>query len=317
MDTPGLTPLQLAPEYRPYVWGGQRLRPGPGPTAEAWVIYEDDRVVNGRYQGRTLAEAAAAEGPALLGQQVMAHTGERFPLLVKLLDCAQWLSLQVHPNDEQAARLEGPGFFGKTEAWHVIAADPGAQLLSGFRPGTSSTAVDQAVRQGSVMEVVESHTVQPGDSLLIRAGLIHALGPGLLIYEVQQTSDLTYRVYDWGRDPSAGRPLHIEKSLAVLNPELSGKPQPLPELAEAGIERLAASEYFTLDLLHSRRDPLDRETRGESFHAITVLEGQARLEGAGWRFLLGSFESLVIPASCGAYRVIPEQPFRALCAAAV
>jgi mannose-6-phosphate isomerase len=121
-----LNPFKLTPTYRDYVWGGKRLRPEAEITAEAWVVYEEDRVADGPYVGKTLAEVAELEGEALLGRKAVALTGKRFPLLIKLLDCAAWLSLQVHPNDEQAERLEGPGFFGKTEAWYVIEAEKGS-----------------------------------------------------------------------------------------------------------------------------------------------------------------------------------------------
>ena len=112
--------LRLEPEYRDYVWGGGRLRPGIDPTAEAWVVWEEDRVRSGDLAGRTLGEISAQFGASLLGQRTVARTGKRFPILIKLLDCAQWLSLQVHPNDKQAIELEGPGQFGKTEAWHIL-----------------------------------------------------------------------------------------------------------------------------------------------------------------------------------------------------
>ena len=120
------------------MWGGDRLRPGHNPTAEAWVIWENDRIETGPLAGKTLGEAAQEFGSALLGQKAVARTGMRFPLLIKLLDCAQWLSLQVHPNDEQALRLEGPGQFGKTEAWHVLEAQAGATLIAGVKPGTGA-----------------------------------------------------------------------------------------------------------------------------------------------------------------------------------
>ena len=113
----------MIPEYRDYVWGGSRLRPEIVPTAEAWVVYEQDQVADGPYAGKTLAEVVELEGEALLGSRVVALTGKRFPLLIKLLDCARWLSLQVHPNNQQAERLAGPGYFGKTEAWYVVAAE--------------------------------------------------------------------------------------------------------------------------------------------------------------------------------------------------
>ncbi len=132
-------PFRLTPEYRDYVWGGDKLRPGIVPTAEAWAVYENDLIETGPWAGSTLGQVAAEHGESLLGERVLRQTGRRFPLLIKLLDCAQWLSLQVHPNDEQAVKLEGPGFFGKTEAWHVLDAQPGAELIAGG-PSTAAPA---------------------------------------------------------------------------------------------------------------------------------------------------------------------------------
>ncbi|MCW5852641.1 MAG: class I mannose-6-phosphate isomerase [Anaerolineae bacterium] len=295
-------PLQLQPEYRDYVWGGDRLRPGHVPTAEAWIVYEGDRVVNGPLAGRTLAEVAAEAGAALLGERVVARTGRRFPLLIKLLDCAQWLSLQVHPNDEQAARLEGPGHFGKTEAWYVLDAAPGAQLVAGLQPGVGATHMAQAIREGSIMDLVQFHPVQRGDTVFIRAGTLHALGPGLLIYEVQQTSDLTYRVYDWGRPPSGGRVLHIDKSLAVTDPQAGG------DVRHASKERqtrqtLCQSPYFRLEWLAPTGDALTLDTEGHTFHALTVIEGEAQVTAADHPLILRPFDTVLIPAAIGEYSV--------------
>src|SRR5450759_367800 len=128
--------LRLIPEYRDYVWGGARLKPGASPIAEAWVVYEKDLIESGPYAARTLGEAAAEQGAALLGGRTYQHTGLRFPLLIKLLDCAAWLSLQVHPNDQQAQALEGAGQFGKTEAWYFLDAATGAAMLCGLSQGT-------------------------------------------------------------------------------------------------------------------------------------------------------------------------------------
>ncbi len=127
-----------------------------------------------------------------MGANTVAHTGTRFPLLIKILDCAQWLSLQVHPDDEAAERLEGPGYFGKTEAWHVLDAAPGAQLIAGMRPDTTAEALAAAIRDGTILDFVQYQDVRAGDTVFMPARTIHTLGPGLLIYEVQQTSDLTY-----------------------------------------------------------------------------------------------------------------------------
>jgi mannose-6-phosphate isomerase len=244
----------------------------------------------------------------------MRRTGLRFPLLIKLLDCQDWLSVQVHPDDEQAARLEGPGQFGKTEAWHILEATPGARLISGLRPGMTAEVLAQAVRQGTLTDLAQYLEVRAGDTVFTRAGTVHALGPGLLLYEVQQTSDITYRVFDWNRPPSAGRELHVEKSLAVIDPAATGRAEPAPALTDGGAQTLTRCEYFHLELLYAASSPVRRDTRGESFHALTVIEGEAALEGEGWTGRLARFETAVIPAMCGEYVVRPNGPsVRALC----
>jgi len=144
--------LRFTPEYRDYVWGGQRLRPGIL-TAEAWVIYENDRIASGPLAGKTLGEVSAEFGADLLGPAVLERRGPLFPLLIKLLDCNQWLSLQVHPNDQQARQLEGSGQSGKTEAWHILEAELGARLIAGLKPGTSAAGMAQAIRAGTVQEL--------------------------------------------------------------------------------------------------------------------------------------------------------------------
>jgi mannose-6-phosphate isomerase len=305
-------PLQLVPEYRDYVWGGMRLRPGDQRTAEAWVVYEQNQIKNGDLAGKSLLEAVQSLGPDLLGRRVYERTGSRFPLLIKLLDCADWLSLQVHPNDEQARRLEGPDQFGKTEAWHILEADPGAKLLFGLHPGTTPEVLKEAVSDGTILDLVQEHQVQPGDTVFIRPGMIHALGPGLLIYEVQQTSNITYRVFDWNRPAAAGRKLHIEQSLEVLDPQAEARIVPRPALPEGGRSELAQSQYFTLELLHGEEKALDLDPQGETFHTLTVTAGQARVEGRGWSLDLHRLDSLVLPANTGPYRLIPQGRMSAL-----
>jgi mannose-6-phosphate isomerase len=305
-------PLQLLPEYRDYVWGGGRLRPEIVPTAEAWVVYEGDKIVTGTLAGKTLGELAAETGPDLLGARAYAKTGTRFPLLVKLLDCAQWLSLQVHPNDEQAITLEGPGNFGKTEAWHVIEAAPDVTLIAGMKPGTTTETLETSMRDGTIVEHTQSLPVKAGDTIFMPAGTVHALGPGLLVYEVQQTSDWTYRVYDWGRPETPSRRLHIDKSLAVSRPEAVASALPLPVLTDGQPSLLCECPYFALEMLSAETQPIQLDTKGESFHALTLLEGTARVITPGGEVTLGRFETAVIPAACGAYQVEPVTAFRAL-----
>jgi mannose-6-phosphate isomerase len=309
-----LAPLRLTPEYRAYVWGGDRLRPGHVPTAEAWVIYAGDVIAEGALAGQTLAQAAEAYGEALLGRRALETTGLRFPLLIKVLDCRQWLSLQVHPNDAQAQALEGPGFFGKTEAWHIIEAAPGAELLCGFKHDLAPEELEAALRDGkAILAHVERMAVQRGETLLLTPGTLHALGPGLLVYEVQQTSDLTYRVYDWDRPLSAGRKLHIEQSLAALKPGPGPRPTPPPDVQSSAPALLTRSQYFELWLLGAAT-PAAMDTRHASFHALTVLDGAAVVETAGGATRLTSLETALVPAAAGEYQIVPEPGARLLAA---
>lgn len=298
-----ILPFQLIPQYRDYVWGGDRLRPGHAPTAEAWVVYEGDLVADGPLTGKTLCEAAASLGEDLLGAIPLATTGLRFPLLIKLLDCAAWLSLQVHPNDEQAQALEGPGHFGKTEAWYMVEAAPEAEILCGMQAPVTPEVLAQAVRQGQILDLARRIPVKTGDTIFIPPGMLHALGPGLLVYEVQQTSNLTYRVFDWNRPASEGRKLHIDQSLAVLNPAAVRQAQPWPGSRDGQVQQLIECPYFTLELLAGTGQPFALDTRRQSFHALTVIEGQAQVRGDEWGFDLERLQSLVVPAACGAYTV--------------
>ena len=304
--------LKLTPSYREYVWGGDRLRPGHNPTAEAWVVWEDDQIESGPLAGKTLGEAATEFGEALLGAKAIRHTGTRFPLLIKLLDCAQWLSLQVHPNDEQAAELEGSGQFGKTEAWHILDANPNATLIAGLKPGTSAETLADSIRNGSVIEHVQYAEVKAGDTVFMPAGTLHALGPGLLVYEVQQTSNWTYRVYDWGRPQTEARPLHIEKSIQVTQPDFETPIIHMPACGDGSQERLIECEYFTLGMLCAATKPIDLDTKGESFHAITLIEGEAVLRAGNESLKLDTFQTVVIPAGTGPYQFEPLSSSRAL-----
>jgi mannose-6-phosphate isomerase len=252
-----------------------------------------------------------------LGSDVVARTGTRFPLLIKLLDCNDWLSIQVHPNDAQASALEGTGMFGKTEAWHVLEAAPGSRLIAGVRPGTTRSALEGAIRAGTVLDLARHRDVRVGDTVFMPAGTLHALGPGLLIYEVQQTSDITYRVWDWDRPPSAGRALHIEQSIAVTDPAAAGDVRHLRPMLDSDAQQLVTCPYFTLDLLSTRADTLALETRGRSFHAVTVIAGEAVLECSTNTVTLRRFDSVIVPAAAGAYQLRPLRPCRALQASAL
>jgi mannose-6-phosphate isomerase len=308
--------LQLIPEFHHRVWGGQRLRVADKPIGEAWIVYEHNHIAGGPFAGRTLAEVALEQGPALLGKPVVARTGARFPLLIKLLDCNDWLSIQVHPNDAQAASLEGHGQFGKTEAWHVLEAVSGAKLIAGIKPGTDATALERAIRAGSVLELAQEQAVRTGDTVFMPAGTMHALGPGLLIYEVQQTSDITYRVWDWNRPASAGRALHIEQSITVTDPAAAGDVRNLRPMLDPDAQQLVSCPYFTLELLATSTDTLALDTREQSFHAVTLIAGASEIECGDTVVALKPFDTVIVPASAGAYHLRPLAPSRALVASA-
>ncbi len=304
--------LKLTPAYRDYVWGGDRLRPGHYPTAEAWVVWEDDVIESGSLAGKTLGEVAAQFGDALLGAKAMSRTGTRFPLLIKLLDCAQWLSLQVHPNDRQAVELEGAGQFGKTEAWHILDAEPDAKLIGGLKPNTSPGVLAESIRNGTIIEHVQYANVKQGDTVFMPAGTLHALGPGLLVYEVQQTSDWTYRVYDWGRPATEKRPLHIEKSIHVTRADFTAPITPPPAMGDGTRNTLVQCDYFTLELLSATSNNIELDTKSETFHAITVIEGKAVLLVNDEQVELDKFQTAVVPANVGWYQFKPLENCRAL-----
>jgi mannose-6-phosphate isomerase len=304
--------LKLTPSHRDYVWGGDRLRPGYAPTAEAWVVWEGDVIESGPLAGKTLGQVSEEYGDALLGAKTTARTGTRFPLLIKLLDCAQWLSLQVHPNDQLAAELEGPGQFGKTEAWHILDAEPDAKLIAGLKPNTPPDQLAESIRNGSVMDHMQYVNVKQGDTVFMPAGTLHALGPGLLVYEVQQTSDWTYRVYDWGRPAKEKRPLHIEKSIRATRAGFTAPIIPPPTAGDGTRDVLVECEYFTLEILSGASNAIELDTAGETFHAITVIEGKALLKASDEQVELDKFQTAVVPAQVGRYQVQPLADCRAL-----
>jgi mannose-6-phosphate isomerase len=303
--------FDLEPQYRDYVWGGTRLRPGQI-TAEAWIVHEDNRISSGPLQGKTLLQAASQAGPALLGQISYERIGTRFPLLIKLLDCADWLSVQVHPNDRQAVALEGEGKFGKTEAWHILTADPGAEILCGFKPGVEKNAILESVKDGTILNHAQRVSLLAGDTIFIPAGTVHALGPGLLVYEVQQTSDITYRVFDWNRPASAGRKLHIEQSLAVLDSQASGTPIHEPVITDGEQTNLVKCPYFSLDLLRLENETLQLDPAELTFHTLTPIMGRIRVSGDGWEMEKGALETVLVPASAGRYTISASEPARIL-----
>jgi mannose-6-phosphate isomerase len=299
----GQSLLPLEPQFHERVWGGQRLRASDPPIGEAWIAFGESVVATGPLAGRKLADLAAEHGPALLGSSVYGRYGRRFPLLAKLLDCADWLSVQVHPNNEQARRMVGPGEFGKTEAWFFLEAAPEARILLGVKPGTAPSELATAIREGQVAEVAATVPVHGGEAVLIPAGTLHALGPGLLLYEIQQESDTTYRAYDWGRPQSTGRKLHIEESVEVTTTDGPGQPATPVVAGATGVADAVDCPYFDLDLAGVGADPLSLDTGGRSFHILTAVEGTAEIEAGVEIARLERFQTALVAGATGTYRV--------------
>lgn len=218
-------PLRFRPIYKDRIWGGNSLStlygrslPGTGPIGESWEIsdrpHDVSIVADGPLAGRNLHELLHLDPAGLLGDA--APREGRFPLLVKILDARQNLSLQVHPPPERAARLGGQA---KSEVWYITDARPGAEVLAGLRTGVTRSDFESRLNQGTVADCFHRIPVRPGDALFLPSGRVHALGAGLVLFEIQENSDTTYRVYDWGRLGLDGKPreLHVQQSLESID----------------------------------------------------------------------------------------------------
>ena len=291
-----LYPLKLKPSLHVKVWGGRRLAakmgkslPTDAPYGEAWEMHDSSIVVNGALQGMTLGDLLADYGSALIGGA--GDPSDGFPLLAKIIDAQDWLSVQVHPDDIQARQLEGEPR-GKTEAWVVLAADEGAQLIIGLRPGASRKEVAAAIRGGRLESCLVYADVRADDVLYLPANTVHALGPGLLIYEIQQSSDITYRLYDWGRMGLDGKPreLHIEKGLQVSNLAST------PAISRASAGLIVDGDYFRVWRHHLNAESLEIATAG-GFQSLTCIAGSLRIEAAGHEaVILDKGQTALIPA---------------------
>lgn len=288
-------PLKLTPQLHAKVWGGRRLEtrlnitlPDEGPWGEAWALHDSCVVLNGSLAGKTLGELLARFGMDILGADDDPAAG--MPLLAKFIDAAQWLSIQVHPDDEQARDLEGEAR-GKTEAWLIVDAASGAQLVAGFRDGLTRAELKAAMRGGALEDQLRYVSAAAGDALYVPAGTVHALGPGLLIYEIQQSSDTTYRLYDWGRVGLDGRPreLHLDKGLRVA--ELESRPL----VSRSADEKIIAGKYFTTWRYALRGVTRELETAGQ-FQILSCIAGRFTVEAGGGEVELTMGETALIPA---------------------
>jgi len=290
-----LEPLQLVPRPVERVWGGRRLaetfgRPYPAdrPIGEAWEIYGELPVAAGQFKGLTLDELVSRLGPDLVGRAVNSEGG--FPLLTKWLDCNDWLSIQVHPDDSLARELTGlPEARGKTECWFIWEGD--GELLHGLAPGVQPA--EWARREGRAMvDGLARIRPRPGDLLYTAAGTVHALGPGLLLYEIQQSCDLTYRLYDWDRVGLDGQPrdTHREEAVRCVL-------EVCPPAAQVTADAIR-SPFFTVE---RRSGPARISSDGASFALVMLLGG-----GTVGNLSLAKGETALVPAALPEFAVKTE-----------
>lgn len=299
--------LKLNPACKDYIWGGNRLmkefgKPCIGERlAETWELscHPDGPsvIANGPWQGKTLTEYLAEQGNGALGTNCERFS--QFPILIKLIDAADNLSIQVHPDDEYARRKEGQ--YGKTEMWYVADCTPDAYLYYGFSREISAEEFSERIQNNTLLEVLNRVPVQKGDVFFIEAGTIHAIGKGILVAEIQQNSNVTYRVYDYGRRDKNGcqRELHVEKAIEVTQrtPRTRNK---------SAVPHLASCKYFTVDKLYLDgccMQHLAGVVERDSFLSLLILEGNGTARCGEEQVEFKKGDSLFLPAGSGEFEL--------------
>ncbi len=314
-ETPG--PIQLQGSLHETIWGGSHLAevagkaiPAGVAVGESWETALDALATNAPYAGHTLGALVDHYGPRLIGLRAESIYGRRFPLLAKFLDANAQLSVQVHPEDAYASEHES-GKLGKTEMWYILRTEPGATLVYGLKRAASPDEVRQAIAETRLEDLLHTFDVHAGDVVFVPAGTVHAIGAGVVLYELQEYSDITYRLYDYGRLQSNGQPreLHVERGLDVLRYERIENDRVRPVTLEDAETRtcraLVACPYFVVEELHCSSDA-DFEARRTSCEIMTVLEGACEVRSAQGGLRLGIGETAVLPAGLGAYTLVTE-----------
>lgn len=304
-----MKPIKLSPAFKDYLWGGTKLKTDFGKkcdlekVAESWELstHKDGQSVvsTGEFAGLTLGEYIAKNGESVLGEN--AAKFDFFPILIKLIDAKDNLSVQVHPDDGYALKVEGE--YGKTEMWYVVDCEEGAYLYYGFNRDITAAEFEKRIADNTVLEVLNKVEVHPGDVFFIESGTVHAIGAGILICEIQQNSNTTYRVYDYDRRDKDGNPreLHIEKAIQVSNfekaPEISRG-----HMIDESTRLLAECKYFKV-----MRSEISGEKKffagSDSFNSVIVLSGEGEVLCSGETLNITKGDSVFVPASAGEYTI--------------
>jgi len=312
-----LYPIRFKPKLREMIWGGDTLRQRYGKKSrtgtkigESWEICgmpgASSVVANGFLKGNTLEEIAEIYMDELLGEAVYSKFGTEFPLLIKFIDAADRLSIQVHPDDRMAS--ERHHAWGKTEMWYVMDAIPGSVIYTGFRKKITKEEYLGYLSSGKMADIVNATVVNTGDVFFIPAGLVHAIGGGVLLTEIQQTSDITYRIYDWDRVDESGKQRELHTSLALDAIDYSHDSTNLlriaPELNRTVL--LAESPYFCTSLISFDRPIIKDYSLTDSFVIYICTESMAVIECNGHSEEIKAGETLLIPASADSVVIIPR-----------
>lgn len=317
-------PLKFQPIVKDKIWGGHKLQEifGKQPDGlpnigESWELsgYPTDAsvVANGYLAGKTLPELIEKYRGQLVGERVYNRFGNKFPLLFKLIDANDDLSIQVHPNDDTAGKRHQS--FGKTEMWYVLHAEPEASLIIGFTKKCTKKQYLEALEKGEVETLLQKVPVQAGDVFFIPAGLVHAIGRGVMVAEIQESSDVTYRIYDYKRTDDKGneRELHTAEALDVINFSASKNPKtPYALTTNADPQLLVSCEYFATNIMELDKPRRMQNVPDGTFLVYICLEGSMEISGGTSNVQVKKGETVLIPAGMDVATFIPEGKVRLL-----
>ncbi|HLA55004.1 MAG TPA: type I phosphomannose isomerase catalytic subunit [Flavobacterium sp.] len=308
---PQLYPLQFQPILKERIWGGTKLKTKlhkpitSSITGESWelsTVENDVSVIsNGIFSGMPLTELIAKHPDDILGTEVHKRFGKQFPLLFKFLDAREDLSIQVHPNDELAKKRHNS--FGKTEMWYVMQADPGSRIIVGFKEKSSPEQYLETLKDDSIVSILNTVKAKKGDVFFLETGTVHAIGAGILIAEIQQTSDITYRIYDFNRKDASGntRQLHVDEALEAINYDTTDAVRAYSKNVNES-NTIADCEYFTTNFI-----PLESKTNitknGHSFTVYMCVDGGFELWHDGNHYKYQKGDTVLIPAGMKAFTI--------------
>ena len=316
-----LCPARLEPTFSPRPWGSRSLAPYfpqmtrlAEPIGEAWFTGNDSRFANGPFAGRSLGAVWPQMPTEWAGTAI--QRGRDFPLLVKFIFPEDKLSVQVHPDDEYVSANESTGGCGKTEMWYAVEARPGAEVLVGLKPSVTRESFAQAIHDGTAEDCLEHVPLQAGESVFVAAGTAHTIGPGLVLCEVQQNSDLTYRVYDYNRRDARGRTreLHVAKALDVMRfgRQIAGKTMPVhTRRGNIEIDYHAVCGYFATEEW-SFASRAEAESSKERFGLLIFLQGSGEIQWGPERIGYSAGQVWLIPAALGKFGLVPAAPTKLL-----